>query len=168
MHTFFLKGDHSKVAAATLEAVPYIGALSLAELGRGREAVAGLADLEPRTSSRLREFMIAARALLEGKTADSVAAIDRLLASDFSDPEGLFYLTRHLSHLNEVDRALQVFQRVVVGGFSCYPAMAHDAWLDPLRKNSEFKKLLDTARTRHQEAARVFAAKNGPALLGIH
>lgn len=156
VHTYFLHGDHARVAAAKLAEVPYVGALSLAAIGRRDDAIAALKELEPTTGTRLREFMIAARTLLEGNHAESVAAINRLLATDFSDPEGLFYLTRHLAHLNEVDAALGVFRRVVSGGFFCYPAMAHDAWLDPLRKKREFKELLETARAGHEHALEIF------------
>jgi DNA-binding winged helix-turn-helix (wHTH) protein/TolB-like protein len=161
LHTFFLHGDHPRVAAAKLDEVPYVGALSLAAIGRGDEAIARLKELEPKTRTRLREFMIAGRTLLEGNHAESIAAVNRLLASDFSDPEGLFYLTRHLAHLNEVDAALQVFGRVVSGGFLCYPAMAHDAWLDPLRKKREFKDLLETARAGHERARESFERSEG-------
>lgn len=166
VHTFFLRGDHPRVATARLEEFPYVGALSMAALGRGAEAVTALKELEPRTRTRLREFMIAARTLLEGKTDESLAAVDRLVSSDFRDPEGLFYLTRHLSHLREVDRALELFRRVVAGGFSCYPAIARDPWLDPLRKRHEFKELLETTRLHHEEATRIFNEKNGNRLLG--
>ena len=74
----------------------------------------------------MRDFMVAARTLLEGDRAQSVAAVNRIVASDFSDPEGLFYLTRHLSHLEQVEPALELFERVVDGGFFCFPAMDHD------------------------------------------
>jgi tetratricopeptide (TPR) repeat protein len=157
VHTFFLRADHARVAAAKLEEVPYVGALALEAIGRGSEAVALLKAMEPKTRTRLREFMIAARTLIEGRHAESIAAVNRLLASDFSDPEGLFYLTRHLAHLHEVDAALGVFRRVVCGGFFCYPAMAQDTWLDPLRQKPQFKELLDTARTGHDRAAQTFA-----------
>lgn len=157
VHTFFLHGDHARVAAAKLDEFPYVGALSLAEIGRGGEAVDVLKAMETKTRTRLREFMIAARTLIEGKHAESIAAVNRLLATDFSDPEGLFYLTRHLAHLKEADAALGVFRRVVCGGFFCYPAMAHDTWLDPLRQNLQFKELVDTARAGHERAAQTFA-----------
>jgi len=166
LHSHFLHGDHAKVAAAKLEEFPYIGAISLAEMGRKNDAIAALVELEQRTKTRLREFMIAARTLLEGKTAESLAAVNRVLSSDFSDPEGLFYLTRHLARLNDADGALEVLRRVVSGGFSCYPAMEHE-WLDPLKKKKDFKELLETVRGRHEAAAAIFTNRRGPALLGM-
>src|SRR5262249_21139162 len=45
-HTWFLRGDHAKVAAWKLADVPYIGALSLAEIGRKHDALTGLRELE--------------------------------------------------------------------------------------------------------------------------
>jgi hypothetical protein len=110
-HTWFLLGEYARVVSVKLEEVPYIGALSLAELDRTADAVAQLRELEARTRTRLRDFMIAARALLENHPAESIAAVERVAASDFRDPEGLFYLTRHLAHLGELDRALDLFRR---------------------------------------------------------
>jgi eukaryotic-like serine/threonine-protein kinase len=165
IHTCFLRGDHARVVAAKLDEVPYVGALSLDALGRRAEAIAAMKELEQKTRTRLREFMIAARTLLEGNHSESLAAVNRVLASDFGDPEGLFYLTRHLARLKEVDPALAVFRRVVSGGYSCYPVMAHDDWLDPLRKRREFRELLETARTRHEQAVELFNRRDGKAWL---
>ena len=111
--------------------------------------------------------MVAARTLLEGNAAESVAAVSRIVASGFRDPEGLFYLTRHLAHLNEIDRALDLFRRVVAGGFFCFPAMARDPWLNPLRGRPEFAKLLRQAQARHREAAATFARIRGDVMPGV-
>jgi hypothetical protein len=54
----------------------------------------------------MRDFIIAARTMIEGDAAaGSVTAVARIVASEFSDPEGLFYLTRHLAHLNQAARS---------------------------------------------------------------
>jgi len=166
-HTWFLQADHARLVKVKVEDCPYIVALALAALGRPGEAIAAMRELEGKTQTRLREFMIAARTLLEGHALESIAAVDRLVSSDFGDPEGLFYLTRHLEHLGEIDRALDLFRRVVGGGYFCYPAMARDPWLDPLRRKPEFTKLLSQAETRHREAATTFTKLKGNALLGV-
>jgi hypothetical protein len=110
--------------------------------------------------------MTVATTLLEGKTDDSIAAANRIAASDFCDPEGLFYMARHLAHLNEIDRAIDLFRRVVEGGYCCYPAMSDDPWLDPARARPEFRTLLQLAETRHRQAASTFARVHGYAVLG--
>src|SRR5262249_22183785 len=96
MHTWFLQQDHARVVTTTFADFPYIVSLSMAELGRGAEAVALLAELEPRIPTRLRDFIVAARMLLEGDRFASASAAGRVAASDFGDPEGLFYLARQL------------------------------------------------------------------------
>jgi hypothetical protein len=50
---------------------PYLVPLSMAELGRGAEALAALREVEPKIPTRVRDLMTAARFLLEGKAADS-------------------------------------------------------------------------------------------------
>ena len=166
-HTWFLQRDHQRVAGTKLHENPYIVALSLGALGREQEAISGLRELEKTTSTRMRDFMVAARTLLEGDRAQSVAAVNRIVASDFRDPEGLFYLTRHLSHLQQVKPALELFERVVEGSFICFPAMAHDPWLDPLRRKPAFTKSLRQAESRHREAAAEFAKLQGEQVLGV-
>jgi len=165
-HTWFAQFDHTRVAGLKVDDYPYIVPLSLDALGRGGEALPALRELESKTKTRLRDFMVAARTLLENDTEGSIAAIDRILASDFSDPEGLFYLARHLAHVNESGRALDLLERVVAGGFFCYPMMAADPWLAPLRRKAAFTKLLGRAEATHQEAVAAFAARNGEQILG--
>jgi DNA-binding winged helix-turn-helix (wHTH) protein/tetratricopeptide (TPR) repeat protein len=167
VHTWFLLGDYARVASVKLEEAPYVGALSRAALGQTAETIEELRELEPRTRTRLRDFMIAARTLLEKNGPDSVRTIDRIVASDFRDPEALFYLARHLAYLHETGRSLELLQRAVAGGFFCYPAMAHDPWLDPLRGKPEFERLLGEARNRHHEAAAAFSKVQGDVVLGL-
>ncbi len=93
--------------------------------------------------------------------------IHRIVASGFKDPEGLFYLSRHLAHLNEVEPALALFERVVAGGFFCYPAMAKDPWLRALRKKAAFTRLLRRAETGHRDAAAAFKNLHGDVALGV-
>jgi len=166
-HTWFLQRDNTRVASMRIEDNPYIVAVSLAEVGRKDEALPVLRTLEEKLKTRMRDFIMAARTMIEGDAAGSVAAVGRIVASEFSDPEGLFYLTRHLARLNQVDAALELFERVVGGGFFCYPAMSSDPWLDPVRKRPQFAKLLGTAEQQHQVAAREFARLEGNRILGI-
>src|SRR5207244_7102117 len=140
---------------------PYIVALSLAEVGRGSEAVAALRTLEEKIKTRMRDFMMAARTMIEGDADGSIAAAGSIVHSAFSDPEGLLYLTRHLAHLNQIDAALELFERVIGGGIFCYPAMLSDPWLEAVRTRPQFAKLLGVAEQQHQVAAREFARLEG-------
>ena len=161
VHTWFLQRDYKRVASTKLEDNPYIVALSLAEVGRGNEAIPVLRALEEKIKTRMRDFMIAARTMIEGDAQASIAAVERITGSAFSDPEALLYLTRHLARLNQADRALELFDRVVAGGHFCYPAVSTDPWLDPIRKKLEFVRLVERAEQQHQIAAREFARLDG-------
>ena len=99
-------------------------------------------------------------------TRGVVSAINRFLAPDFKDPEGLFYAARHLAHLKEDGAALNLLERVVAGGFFCFPALSSDPWLDPLRKKAGFSKLLRHAETQHRQATEAFTQLHGDKVLG--
>ena len=165
-HTWFLQGDHARVAKVRFAEAPYIASLSLAELGRAEATLPALRDFESRNPTRFRDFVTAARTLLEGNPAESIAAVGRVVKSDFRDPEGLFYLSRHLAHLGETAPALELLERVVAGGFFCYPAMARDPWLDALRRKPVFLKVLRQAESQHQRARVAFERLGGDRILG--
>ena len=165
-HTWYFQGDHARVAAMKPGEFPYIVPLSMAELGRRDDALAALSEIEPKIPTRVREMIVAARLLLEGKTADSIAAITRFVAN-FRDPEAYFYVARHLAHLGDKEASLELFERAIDGGFYCFPAFAADPWLDPLRKKTAFKTLLARAEAQHREAVAVFDRLHGARTLGM-
>jgi hypothetical protein len=115
----------------------------------------------------MRDFMMAARTMIEGDSEGSVAAVGRIIDSGFNDPEGLFYLSRHLARLNQVTAARDLLERVVSGGFFCYPAIEGDPWLDPIRDKPQFAKLLAHAKQQHKAAKREFERVEGDRILGI-
>jgi tetratricopeptide (TPR) repeat protein len=166
-HTWFLQRDNDRVSGAKLEEFPYIMPIALMELGRGEQILPSLRALEEKNTTRLRDFVMAARTLLEDDPEASVAAIGRVTASGFGDPEGLFYLARHLSRLRQTEAALQLLERVISGGYSCYPAFASDPWLDPVRDTSRFIRLLSRAEQKHKVAQRDFARLEGDRILGM-
>src|SRR5262249_10332980 len=117
--------------------------------------------------TRMGDFITAARTMIEGDVAASVAAVGRITSSAFSDPEALYYLTRHLAHLNQTDSAAELFERVIAGGFCCYPAMSNDPWTEPVRKNPGFARLLEKAEERHHLAEQEFVRLEGDRILGL-
>jgi DNA-binding winged helix-turn-helix (wHTH) protein/tetratricopeptide (TPR) repeat protein len=163
-HSWFLQADHARVATLTIADYPYIVAISLSELGRSAEVLPVLIELEHKLPGRLRDFIVVARTLLEGHAAESIAAVGRIVGSDFRDPEGLFYLSRHLARLNEVDPALDLLERVVASGYCCFPTMARDPWLDSLRQKPAFTTLLRRTETLHREAEVAFERLGGHTL----
>jgi DNA-binding winged helix-turn-helix (wHTH) protein/tetratricopeptide (TPR) repeat protein len=167
VHTWFLQRDYKRVAATRLEDNAYIVAMSLAEVGRGNEAIATLRNLEEKVKTRMRDFMMAARTMIEGDAEASFAAVQCILGSAFSDPEALLYLTRHLAHLNQANAALELLARVVAGGHFCFPAISTDPWLDSIRQRPEFASLLERVERQHELAANEFARLEGNRVLGM-
>ena len=121
--SWFLQHDYAHVASMKIEDNPYIVAVSMMETGRKNEALPVLRALEDKVKTRMGDFIKGARTLIEGDEGESVAAIKRVLASEFSDPEGLFYVTRHLARLQQGGSSRsQVFGRVVEGARFFLPA----------------------------------------------
>lgn len=167
LHTHFMLGDYQSALDASAGDYGFGRAVSLAMLGRVKEAVAFLRQTEHQSWRLGRLYISSLLACIEGDTAASVRVSDELLQETFRDPEGWYYLARQLSHIGEPERALIALARSVDWGFFCYPAMLRDPWLDSLRGGPEFERILHKAQMVHQEAMRVFAAEGGESLLGV-
>jgi len=159
-----LMGDYA--AALETDASDYTRILTLQHMGRESEALRCLQECESKdlpVTSRL--LLRTLQAALEGNDPESLEATKRVVEV-FTDPEGLYYMARHLSYLGDTAPALATLKRVVDGGYFCVPVFARDPWLDPLRTHPEFVKLLKQAEARHKEARTVFIEAGGERLLG--
>jgi TolB-like protein/tetratricopeptide (TPR) repeat protein len=166
-HSYFAMGDYQRAVETGGRDFGYFGPLRLAMLGRVNEAIALLKEKELAVSERIGQvFMVSLRALLEGNREVSLNLSDELINGAFPDPEGVYYLARQLAYLSEVGRATHLLKRTVDGGYFCYPQMASDPWLDPIRGDTEFKQILHRAEELNQEAIEVFRAAGGSRLLG--
>ena len=165
MHTWFMQGDWERLAALPVAEFPYIVALALVEFGRGDEALATLREVEARMPTRRRHVAVAVRALIEGRTAESVSEMKAMLSPDFRDPEGRFYVARHVARYGDADEALAQLEGVVADGFSCYPVFERDPWLDALRPKPGFTELLERCASRHAASRRAFEELNGRGVL---
>src|SRR5205823_14134702 len=90
MHTFFVLRRFDDVIRVSGDVKGFVYALSLAAVGRQDEALAWLPAAPP--------VLVAARALLEGRRDDSVAAMTQA-AAIFADPEAHFYAARTFAYL---------------------------------------------------------------------
>jgi TolB-like protein/tetratricopeptide (TPR) repeat protein len=167
MHTWFMQGDWASLANVPIADFPYIVPLALSELGRGAEALPALRDLEGKVPTRRRHAVMAVRALLEGRAGDSVDAMRGMLSPDFRDPEGRFYVARHVARHGDADDALTQIEGIVADGFSCYPVFERDPWFDALRTKPAFTALLERCAARHAESVAAFDGLDGRAVLGM-
>jgi len=165
VHTYFMLGDYDRCIAAEIDE-PYVVSLALEALGRREEAISRLKAIE-QTVHKVSGFVVAGWTLLEGNRAESLHALRRIIESGFSDPEGLFYVSRQLAYLGEPERALSVLNRVVDTGFACFSMMAGDPWLNPLRTDPQFATILRRCSARHRDAVAAFIQAGGDRVLNV-
>jgi eukaryotic-like serine/threonine-protein kinase len=168
VQTYFMLGDYPRVLMQDAEATPMVRNAALGMLGRDTEAIAHLRAAEQKSQTRYRELLTAARAHYEGKLDESLAAVQRLVsAKDFKDPEALFYASRILARVGEVEHGLALLERVFQEGFFCFPVFARDAWLDPLRAEARFKAVLRASEERYRHAQNGFREAGGDRAIGV-
>jgi hypothetical protein len=163
--TCFMLGDYERVLELDQENIPYLRSVALAMLGRDAEALDGLKKVDRSVATVLIVFTSATELLLEGRNAESVDTMRPLL--NMRDPEGRYYVARHLARAGEPELALAALDYAVDNGFFCVPAMARDAWLDSLRMLPRFNEALRRAQGRHRDAVVAFLAAKGDQVLGV-
>ena len=168
--TLWATGDYRRALdEAAGESLGYIPALVLASMGREHEAVELLAAREQlKPEVYVLGYLTSLRALLEGRRGDCLEAIERTLGASYTDPEGLYFLGRELAYFGEAEWALTVLGRAVDGGYCCAPAMARDAWLDPLRAQARFGDLVHRVEERRRQALTMFIQAAGDRLLAVN
>ena len=92
-------------------------------------------------------------------------AVKAMLSPDFRDPEGRFYVARHVARYGDADEALAQLEGVVADGFSCSPVFERDPWFDALRAKPRFAELLERCGSRHAESLRAFEELDGRSVL---
>ena len=165
IHTYWHLGEYGRVADSEFEQNPTLVAMAWLMLSRAADVLDALSALR-KTAGRMSHFFTALRAAAQGQPDETVSAIVRC-ASGLRDPEGLFYLTLLSAHVGDVEGALALFERVVAGGFYCFPSFARDSWLDGLRAHAEFRRVLSLAEVRHRKAVAAFRDAGGDRVLGI-
>lgn len=168
VHTYLMLGEYQTALDMSRDNYSFDMPVSLAMLGRVDEALRLLRENEPPAEFKIAKLYTRSfRMLLEGNREGSIQAMDELMGESFRDPEGWYYQARQLAYFSEAGRALKALSQTVDLGFFCYPAMVRDSWFDPMRANPEFAKILEKARSLHQEALNAFTAEGGESLLGI-
>lgn len=164
-HTHFMRGDYAKAIEHIVEPIPFTRNLALVMLGRTEEARASLEAVDTNLPSRMVHYTNALLHAIRGEREASIAAILRQV--DIPDPEGRYHVARHLVHMGEIDRGLDMLSRVVDDGFFCLPALTRDPWLDPLRSLAAFTEIVRRAETRHRRAIISFLSAEGDRVLGV-
>jgi len=169
-YTLFMAGDYLR-AAAEPAGYAAIGGLALVMAGHPDALRQCRKDAEMLRVANMTPFadLFDARiALLEG--TGSIALLESatvtVIAGGLRDPEGLYHLARGLAHFGREDRAVEILAEAVDRGYFLSVTFSRDAWLEPLRRRTDFREILLKAEQRHQEARAAFIQAGGQTLLG--
>ncbi len=165
MHTLFVMQRYDEVLACHGLIKGYVYVVSQFMCGRERQAIESAAAFV-REGNRVAPLVEAARALFEGRRDDSLVVMDEQMKT-MTDPEGLYYVSRHCAYLEDAPRALEALTRSIDGGYCCHPAFATDCWLDSIRDQPAFAALASRASERHQVAAKAFDDAGGLSVLRL-
>jgi hypothetical protein len=170
-HTHFMLGDYQRAHEAFIMGMsaddPITNALTLMMLGRDQEAIGKLQKAEQMEAVTWRKWCESLRLLLEGHRAQGLAATQTIHPLGYRDPETLYYVARQLAYFGDPATALALLARAVEEGFFCFSALSRDPWLDTLRGDPAFTKILRHAEGRQREALAAFLQVDGDRLLGL-
>jgi serine/threonine protein kinase len=167
MYTHFMRGDWERALASDTDSLKWITNWTLPLVGRQAEAIAAYHELESRPlPGVIRALMRIHRLVLEGKKEESYALVQTFFHKHF-DPEGLYFVARVLARVDEYDAALDMLERIVDKGFYCSAVMMRDPWMDSIRGQSRFVKVVQRADARTREAEEEFRRLDGHRLLAL-
>jgi hypothetical protein len=166
-NTYFLLGDYQRALDSVHgTGVPVQNVFSLMMLGRDAEALEMLRKTEAIEVATVRRWCESLRLLVEGRRVEGLAATEAILPDGYRDPESFYCVARQLIFFGSEGSGMPLLERAVEEGFFCVAALARDPWLDSVRSDSAFMKILRRAESRHREALAAFLDAGGDRLLG--
>jgi tetratricopeptide (TPR) repeat protein len=167
-YTYWAMADYQQAALHDVEDIQAIRHGALWMLGRQAEALGGVREALTHAPGSLEHWIVQSQlAAMEGRPEDCLGHASAILGAGFHDPEGLLLHVRELAFLGLVAEALELLRRVVRGGYHCPAALTRDPWLDALRGEAEFVRLVREAEAGRARAAEAYTRAGGERLLGV-
>jgi hypothetical protein len=166
-NTYFHLGDYQRALGSvhgTGEPVTSVQALMM--LDRDGEAREKLRNTDAIEVATVRRWCESLRLLLEGRRVEGLAATQAIPPVGYRDPESLYFVARQLIFFGSDVTGLPLLTRAIEEGFFCFTALARDPWLDSVRSEPAFTKILGRAESRRREALAAFLEAGGDRLLG--
>jgi eukaryotic-like serine/threonine-protein kinase len=167
-YTYWALGDYQQAALHDVEDIQAIRHGALWMMGQHEEAIAGVREALSHAPGSLEQWIVECQlAAMESRVEDCLRHARAIFDAGFHDPEGLLLHVRELAYLGKVGEALVTLKRVVQGGYHCPPALTRDPWLDSLRGEAEFVRLVREAEAGRVRAAEAYTRAGGERLLGV-
>jgi TolB-like protein len=96
------------------------------------------------------------KASIEGNIEEGLEAARLFEQANLVDAESWYHFAGNYGLLGDRDGSIRALQRAVDGGFFNYPFMLRDSFLDSVREDEEFQKVLQEARKKHLSFQRKF------------
>jgi TolB-like protein len=89
------------------------------------------------------------KASIEGNIDHGMEAARQFEAANILDAEAWYHFAGNYGLLGDIDGCVRALQRAVDGGFFNYPFMLDDFFLDSVREDEEFQRVLQEAKEKH-------------------
>ncbi len=166
-NTYFHLGDYQQALGSVHgTGEPVSSVFTLMMLSRDREALEKLRKTEAIEVATVQRWCESLRLLLEGRRVEGLAATQAILPDGYRDPESLYYVARQLIFFGSDRNGILLLARAVEEGFFCFAALARDPWLDSVRSDPAFTKILRRAESQHRDALAAFLEAGGDRLFG--
>jgi hypothetical protein len=166
--THLAKGDYERAITTDVPGDVFgTTNYALATLGRHAEVIEACRLKEPTAHEAARALLRFQRATSEGNRDEIVQSTSVLLGAGMRDPEAIYLGARVLARVGLHEEALLQLERVVDGGYFCVPNFLKDPWLESLREQPGFARVLARAESLHEDARLAFEGSPGPTLLGL-
>jgi hypothetical protein len=100
------------------------------------------------------------KAFIEGNIEEGIDAARKFEQANIADAEAWYHFAENYGLLGDRDGCIRALQRAVDGGFFNYPSMLTDSFLDSVREDPEFQRILEMAKAKHEAFKKRFFPEN--------
>jgi serine/threonine protein kinase/tetratricopeptide (TPR) repeat protein len=152
--------ETSKIYKDSVFILGHVG-VTLLQQGNRKQAVEyfdRVIEMEP--DGLLALWVSGIKAFTEGNIEEGLKAGRKFEQIGISDAEAWYHFAENYGLLGDKEGCVRTLQRAVDGGFFNYPFMRTDSFLDSVRDDPEFQRILKTAKVKHEAFKKKFFPDN--------